>query len=456
MLLTLTTTHEPATDLGYLLHKHPDRTQVFETKHANVYAFYPDASPERCEFVLYADIDPVKLVRGEAGSSGGGVLEDYVNDRPYTASSMFTTMVNEVLRSAIGGRCKERPELAETPIPLKVRFGPMRTDIGRERVERMFCELGYDVTLHDAQGDNPSYVMLELRSERHRVYEVLRHLYVLGTAIDGDRHSYIGEGEVESLVRRGEGWLPEHPDYKWITARFLKRKTSLAEKAVRRLGGEHEAGDGRDGLPPPNLPERVSMQRTRLTTVARIIAELGGGRIADLGCGEGGLIMEIAHEPDVREVIGIDISLVTLARAGRRMRKLAPEIGAKVKLVQSLLDCRDHRWKDVDIAACVETIEHIDLERLPRVERCVFGYARPRAVIITTPNREYNRNYEMVGTERLRHRDHRFEWTREEFTRWCSDTAGQYGYRYRIEMVGPVDDEVGTPTQLAVFQQEGA
>src|SRR6266852_1265467 len=119
MLLTITTTHRPATDLGYLLHKRPDRLQSFPLSFGQVHVFYPEASEERCTAALLLDVDPVGLVRGGRGPGGdGGLLEQYVNDRPYVASSFLSVAIAQVFRSAMAGTSKGRPELAETPLPL--------------------------------------------------------------------------------------------------------------------------------------------------------------------------------------------------------------------------------------------------------------------------------------------------------------------------------------------------
>src|SRR5438477_4510733 len=120
MLLTLTTTAAPATDLGYLLAKNPARLHTFDLTFGKVHVFYPEASPERCTAALLLDVDPVGLVRGRHGPAGeGGALEQYVNDRPYVASSFLSVAIARVLGSALAGRSRERPELAETPLPLE-------------------------------------------------------------------------------------------------------------------------------------------------------------------------------------------------------------------------------------------------------------------------------------------------------------------------------------------------
>ena len=121
MLLTLTTTHQPATDLGHLLRKNPARPQSFELSFGKAHVFYPEAGQERCTAALLVEVDPVGLVRNRRGPAGeGGALEQYVNDRPYAASSFLSVAMAEVFGTALSGHSKERPELVDTPIPLEI------------------------------------------------------------------------------------------------------------------------------------------------------------------------------------------------------------------------------------------------------------------------------------------------------------------------------------------------
>jgi hypothetical protein len=122
MLPTTSTTHQPATDLGYLLHKNPSRAQSFNQSFGRAHVFDPQASNDLCTAALLLDVDTVALVRGEHPAPGGGALDQYVNDRPYVASSFLSVAISDVLGSALNGRCRERPELAETAILLRARI----------------------------------------------------------------------------------------------------------------------------------------------------------------------------------------------------------------------------------------------------------------------------------------------------------------------------------------------
>lgn len=145
MLLTITTTHRPATDLGYLLAKNPARVQSFALSFGQAHVFYPEASPERCTAALLLDVDPVALVRRRGSTAESGPLEQYVNDRPYVASSFLSVAIAEVFRTALGGRNKEMPELTQTPLPLVARLAVLPCRGGESLLQRLFEPLGYTV-----------------------------------------------------------------------------------------------------------------------------------------------------------------------------------------------------------------------------------------------------------------------------------------------------------------------
>ena len=153
MLLTLTTTHSPATDLGYLLYKNPARPQAFELTFGTAHVFYPEANAERCTAALLLEVDPIGLVRNRRGPSGEGFsLEQYVNDRPYVASSFLSVAIAQVFGSALSGISRERPELCQMPIPLTATLSVLPCRGGEVFLRKLFEPLGYamaTVASHD-------------------------------------------------------------------------------------------------------------------------------------------------------------------------------------------------------------------------------------------------------------------------------------------------------------------
>ncbi len=458
MLLTIRTTHVPATDLGYLLHKNPGRPQSFEMPFGYVHVFYPEAAESACTAALLLDVDPVGLVRGE-----GSTIDQYVNDRPYVASSFLAVAIARLLGTALGGRCAERPELAETPIPLEARLAALPCRGGEGFLRKLFAPLGYEVTAESQPLDpafpewGPSrYFTVGLRATC-RLSDLLSHLYVLVPVLDDDKHYWVGEAEVEKLLRHGEGWLAAHPERETIARRYLKHQQRLVRTAIARLLEEEdpeaeERVEARDAEE-TSLERPLRLHDRRLDLVADLLRDSGAKSVVDLGCGDGKLLRRLLAEPRFEKITGVDVDSRALAAARQRLDldRLPPRQREKIELLQGSLMYRDHRIAGYDAAAVVEVVEHLDPPRLAAFERVVFEAARPGRVVLTTPNREYNVRWPALPAGRFRHRDHRFEWTRQEFEIWTSGIASRFGYAVELLPMGDEDPEVGPPTQMALF-----
>ncbi len=460
MLLTLTLTRPPATDLGYLLHKHPDRVQQFELAFGTAHVFYPEVSDERCTAALLLDVDPVGLIRGGMRFSR---LDQYVNDRPYVASSFMSVALARVFSTAMAGTCNPRPELPEQALPLEARLAVLPVSGGEDLARRLFEPLGYELdgVQHPLDELFPEwgasrYHTLHLRGEV-RLRDLLTHLYVLIPVLDAQKHYWVGDDEVAKLLARGEGWLPNHPDRELIVNRYLKYQRPLARAALEQLLADEDPAVDEDAEQQEAEEEAVEkplrLNEQRHGAVAAAIRASGAKRVLDLGCGSGKLLRALMEEQSFEQLVGVDISYRSLEIAKSRLRldQLAPRQRDRVELFQTALTYRDKRLAGFDAAAVVEVIEHLDEPRLRSFERVVFGHARPTTVVVTTPNREYNAKFEGLPAGELRHRDHRFEWTRAEFEAWSGRVAADNQYRVRFLPVGPEDPELGAPTQMAVF-----
>jgi 3' terminal RNA ribose 2'-O-methyltransferase Hen1 len=465
MLMTLTSTHEAASDLGFLLHKNPARPQSFSLSFGRAHVFYPEATPERCTVALLVEVDPVGLVRNRRGPSGEGrALEQYVNDRPYAASSFLSVAMADVFGSALAGRSKDRPELVQTPLPLSVSFPALPCRGGEMFLRRLFEPLGYTVSarrlpLDEKSPDwgDSSYFQVGL-SARLPLQQLLSHLYVLVPVLDNDKHYWVGDDEVAKLLRHGEGWLPAHPEREAITRRYLKHQRSLVDDALGQLlGGDEsrvdEVQQSRDAEETALESSVASLNEQRLGAVLAALKGTGAARVLDLGCGEGRLLQALLKEKQFTEITGMDVSHRALEIARDRLHydRLPPARKERIRLLHGSLIYRDQRLAGYDAAAVVEVIEHLDMARLAVFERVLFERARPKAVVITTPNREYNVKWESLPAGKFRHRDHRFEWTRAEFQAWANGVAARFGYTVRFLPVGPEDVAAGPPTQMGVF-----
>ena len=466
MLFTITTTHQPATDLGYLLHKNPARLHSFALAFGEAHVFYPEATAERCTAALLLDVDPVGLVRNRRGPAGeGGTLEQYVNDRPYVASSFLSVAISRVLGSALGGRSKGKPELAAAPIPLRAKISVLPCRGGERFLRRLFEPLGYDVvaTRHPLDEVFPEwgesqYYTVEL-SGKVRLQDLLTHIYVLIPVLDNEKHYWVGDDEVEKLLRHGTHWLASHPENEEITKRYLKYRRDLAKDALARLVDE-ESPEA-DVVEVVHNNEEEAVERTlnlneqRLNSVIAVLKSTNAKRVLDLGCGEGKLLRVLLEDRAFEEIVGVDVSHRALQIANERLRveRMPTRQRERLKLMQGSLMYRDQRLKGFDAAAVVEVIEHLDQPRLAAFERVLFEFAKPNAVVVTTPNVEYNVRFESLPAGVFRHKDHRFEWTRAEFSEWAHKIGERYGYAVRFLPVGPEDETVGAPTQMAVFER---
>jgi len=469
MLLTITTTHQPATDLGYLLHKNPARLHTFPLAFGQAHVFYPEASADRCTAALLLDVDPVGLVRNRRGPAGeGGTLDQYVNDRPYVASSFLSVAISRVLGSALGGRSKHRPELIQTKIPLQATISVLPCRGGEGFLRRLFEPLGYQVVAehHPLDESFPewgasTYFTVQLKGEV-RLQDLLTHIYVLIPVLDNEKHYWVGDDEVEKLLRHGSGWLSSHPEREEITRRYLKYRRDLAREALARLTEEEAPGvDVAEAIHDSEeeaVERGLNLNEQRLNTVVAALKSANAKRVLDLGCGEGKLLRALFADRAFDEIVGVDVSHRSLQMAQERLRleRLPERQRERLKLVHGSLMYRDRRLSGFDAAAVIEVIEHLDQPRLAAFERVLFEFAKPETIVLTTPNVEYNARFENLPAGKFRHKDHRFEWTREEFQNWAEGMANRFDYAVRFLPVGPEDEVLGAPTQMAIFNRDYA
>jgi 3' terminal RNA ribose 2'-O-methyltransferase Hen1 len=463
MLLTITTTHQPATDLGYLLHKNPQRMHSLELSFGKVHLFYPEATHERCTAALLLDVDPVGLVRGKRGQHEGGTLDQYVNDRPYVLSSFLSVAMGRALGTAMTGRSKDRQELADQKIPLTATMAVVACRGGEQLLRELFEPLGYGVSAEHHPldekfpewGEGPYYTV-RLQGNV-RLQDLLNHLYVLVPVLDAEKHYWIGQDEVDKLLRKGKGWLATHPNREEIVKRYLPRQRQLAREALAQLAeGDNPDPDARDEVraeEEAKMEAPIRLWQQRMGTVVAVLRSAGAQRVLDLGCGEGKLLKSLLEEKALTEIVGMDVSYRSLEIASRNLRldRMPAKQRDRLRMLHGSLMYRDKRLAGYDAATVVEVIEHLDAPRLTAFERVLFEAARPKTVIVTTPNAEYNVKFDTLPAGQFRHKDHRFEWTRDEFQRWSRGIGERFGYDVRFLPIGEEDPQLGAPTQMGVF-----
>lgn len=462
MLLTISADCSPVlddpADLGFLLHKHPGRVQRFDVYGGTAHVLYPRVDAERCTVAMLLEVDPIALVRGRTarGSADGFALGQYVNDRPYVASSLLSVAMGKVFRSALNGTCRGHDALVAAALDLTIELPAVPGT--PELLERLFAPMGWAVTATPIAldttrpdwGDAPlcSLTLVGLS----RLADALNHLYVLLPVLDDAKHYWVGDDEVDKLVRAGSGWLAVHPERDLVTHRYLAHQRSLKDAAIQRLVelDDRPVDDALEDVEPVVARPLV---RLRHDAVLDAVRGLAPSTIVDLGCGQGALLASLLELRGVTRVIGTEVSDASLATAAKRLHvdRMTERQSERLTLLLSSLQYEDARLADLDLAILMEVVEHIDPDRLPAVVGNVFGTMRPRHVVVTTPNAEHNVRYPGLAAGGMRHPDHRFEWTRAELAAWAGSVGESYGYAVELRPVGDDDPEVGPPTQMAVF-----
>ncbi len=458
MLLQITTTHKPASDLGYLLHKHPDKFQSVDLSIGKGHIFYPESSENRTTVALLLDIDPIDMVRGRNRSSNFS-LGQYVNDRPYVASSFMSVALSKAFSTAMNGKCAKKPDLVEVKMPFEVNISVMPAPKGGEHlIRRLFEPLGYEVTVErhildekfEEWGESKYYTVK--LSNTITTQKLLQHLYVLIPALDNDKHYYVSQNEIEKLLEKGKGWLSSHPEMEEITRRYLINLGSLSRQAISRLN-EEEGIEAEEELNQEEKERKETLHQIRLKLVLEQLKKSNAESVIDLGCGEGKLIRMLLKEKQFKKIAGTDVSYNELTKTKDRLYwdEMAPRQKERISLFQGALTYKDKRLEGYDAAAIIEVIEHLDENRLKSFERVVFEFAKPKTVVLTTPNGEYNVLYEDMKENTMRHTDHRFEWTRKQFEEWANKVAKNYNYKVEFLPIGEEDSKVGAPSQMAIF-----
>jgi 3'' terminal RNA ribose 2''-O-methyltransferase Hen1 len=457
MLLTITYKGKDTQDLGYMLFKNPNRPQSVKLTTGSAYVYYPKVSDEETTIALLLDINSLDLAKGEKGKDvQPQSLFDYVNDRPYVASSFLATAMNKVFGTAISGRGDEYQELVDSKLNLSATIHMFPCPVDKERINKVFEPLGYEVNYETFLLDNKfpewgdsKYVNLTV-SGNVVLRDLLKQIILLIPVFDKFKHYDVSnQDELNKLLKLGDGWLSDHPEKDFIVNRYLQFKKGLVNKAQEHL--KSDVDEIEESIDKAVTEKEESLNTTRFNSVINELIKIEAKSVLDIGCSNGKLLEAIRDKMPNIKLAGIDVHLKAVSIADKMANKKDLD---KIDFFQSSILYKDKRFKGYDAVTAIEVMEHIDEFKLYLFEKVLFGYINPRVAILTTPNKDYNENYDNINNKGLRHFDHRFEFTKREFESWVTKICSKYGYIYFFKSIGKADEKDQQPTLMVTFMKK--
>ncbi|MEH7276356.1 3' terminal RNA ribose 2'-O-methyltransferase Hen1 [Neobacillus vireti] len=445
MQLSLTIKGSGADVVSYLIAKNPNNPYERDEKGFKVRLVYPIFTKEEVQFVIYVKPDPIDLVRN---SSDLFDITHYINDREFAVSSLFITTIRKALGTALNGKPDEAYlHWVDHPFDMELAFGPVSTDLRDQEIADLFEPIGYKIEIErgDSAFREKSTARFVTISGKQSVQNALKHVSILIPVIDNYKHYFLDEREVEKLERYGEGWLETHPLKQMIVKRALRFNALISQsKYYDKKPYIRNQGEG----------TKIRLNDLRYEAILNVIRALPQKEnIVDLGAGEGRLSVQLGFVEGVKEILSIEPSNKSRLKAIERFGQVIDKEGyVEPQSLPGSLYYFDSRLQNKDIIILCEVIEHIDEERLPEIFNTILNDYRPKTLIVTTPNQEYNVLYDM--DEAMRHDDHRFEWTRAEFAQHVEAWSKGYPYQVNIQGIGEEHPTYGQPTQMAIFRRE--
>ncbi|MEK4148209.1 3' terminal RNA ribose 2'-O-methyltransferase Hen1 [Robertmurraya sp. FSL W8-0741] len=451
MQLTIRASGQDVQVLSYLLAKNPNHLYERQVNNHFVRMFFSKFSKEEVEVTFFVTPDPIELSRN---NSERYEITSYINDREFVVSSIFCTFLRSALATALNGKPHEEYEhWVNHRFNLQFSFGPLSSQLSDNDIIELFAPMGYKTTI--SAGEIDYHMNFKTKSSaRYITVEGLttlqmglRQLFVLIPVLDNYKHYYIDDKEIEKLERYGEGWLDAHPQREFILRQALRFKDlySLVEKQTEKGSNNQDNND------------EIRTMRLNDLRYEKIIDSIRQipfkDSIVDFGSGEGKLSVQLGFIEGVKEILAVEPSESASIKALKRYEKMARKENFLMpeQIIGSLFYF-DERLKNKDIVILCEVIEHIDKHRLPKIMKTILNDYKPKVVMITTPNQEYNKVYKM--NEEYRHPDHRFEWTRDEFREWCEIQNGKNDYELTFDGIGEEHELYGTPTQMCLFMRK--
>jgi 3' terminal RNA ribose 2'-O-methyltransferase Hen1 len=450
MQLTIRATGDHVQAISYLLAKNPNN--IYERNHKGhlVRLFYSEFSETECEVTIFVTPDPIELIKNNSAAYD---ITHYINDREFAVSSIFCTFIRTALGTGLNGQPKEEYiEWVNHPFSFQFSFGPVVSSLSDQQLDDLFNPLGYEVNISRGEVDYTFTVKSKSTARfislkgMQTLQNGLRQLFVLIPVLDNYKHYYIDEKEIDKLERYGQGWLEDHPLKEFILRQALRFKEiySILENNEEAINKKHNKQESK-------TTDKVRLNDLRYEKIIEVVNTIEPrGSVVDFGSGEGKLSLRLGFVNGIKEILAVEPSESATLRAMERFEKVESKEGFVTPTsVWGSLFYFDERLINKDIMILCEVIEHIDEYRLPKIMDTILNDYQPKVLIITTPNKEYNKVYDMDVP--FRHNDHRFEWTREEFRNWCLERSSNYPYDVTVDGIGERHETYGFPTQMCMF-----
>lgn len=421
MQLSIYTKNPHAKAISHLLAKNPATVYERHVKGHAVRFVYHQMTDDELYASIFVTPDSLALVKDNEAFD----ITHYINDREFAVSTIFLSLIRSALGTALNGKPKDDYlTYANMAFPFTFEFGPISSSLTDEEIRNLWEPLGYEVTI-DAMTSAKRARFLTLTNSI-TLQKALQQLFILIPVMDDYKHYFIDEAERERLQKYGEGWLEAHPMRDFIFKKALRFKQLFMTK-----NNEQKA-------------VKPSLNTQRYEAIAHTVAALNPKTVIDMGAGEGKLSMLLAQMNTLTKLYSVDPSNQALAKMQKRF---ADTHFASAPIIKwGSLYYEDKEFTGVDVFILCEVIEHLEEERLPQIMQLITQTYAPKHVIITTPNAEYNAVYEL---EEMRHDDHRFEWTRQQFETWCKEIAPHYDCQFKG--IGDLHAQYGTPTQMCIM-----
>ena len=448
MQLTIKATGENVKVISHLLAKNPNNIYERKNKGHFIRLFYSTFTETELDVTIFVTPDPLALIKH---TSNAYDIVHYINDREFAVSSIFTSLIRSALGTALNGQPKEEyAKWVDTPFMFQFSFGPVVSSLSDAEIQGLFEPLGYQVDIE--YGETDYSFQLKAKSTARfltisgavTLQKALQQLFVLIPVMDNYKHYFIDESEVEKIQRYGEGWLDTHPEREFIIRKALRFKEIYSLMKENTEIEEEE-----------KIPKSPRLNELRYDKIIETINDLPTKKsVVDFGSGEGKLAACLGFVVGVQEILAVEPSERETLKAVKRFEKIrSKEEFVEPTTMWGSLFYYDERLENKDVIILCEVIEHIDEERLGKAMHLIVNNYKPQALIITTPNQEYNAVYDM--TDAKRHLDHRFEWTREEFEKSCEDWNHLGNYNLEFEGIGEAHEVYGHPTQMCKFVRKG-